>query len=299
MELRQLKQFTAVAELLSFRRAAAQLHMSQPPLTVAMKKLEEELGSKLFERRGRGIGLTAAGHAAFEIAKRCLADAEGLRVAVQTAASGESGLLRVGFIGSATYALMPKLIPAFRNRYPNIEIELRESTTKDLLTQVKAGDLDLGLVRFPTAASSPLGFQVVERDVFYAVLPAGHSLARRRKISLKALAQEPLISYAASQVPGLHAVVMLAFQQAGLSPRVSQEAIQVQTVVSLVESGLGVALVPSSSARLASKSVVFRPVEGLGASVSIGIAIAYDMQNETASAKRFRETAAQLQSRPA
>lgn len=294
MELRQLRQFAAVAELQSFRRAAAQLHMSQPPLTVAIKKLEEELGARLFERRGRGVALTVAGEAALEIARRCLAEAEGLRIAVQTAASGESGLLRIGFIGSATYTLLPKLIPAFRRRYPKIEIDLRESTTKDMLVQVKAGQLDLGLVRFPTVAASPLEFQIIEHDVFYAVLPAGHPLARRRTVTLKALAQEPLISYAASQVPGLHAMVMLAFQQAGLSPAVSQEAIQVQTVISLVESGMGVALVPSTSARLASKSVVFRPVEGLGASTSIGIALAYDKQNETAAGKRFRETAVRL-----
>ena len=292
MELRQLKQFLAVAEALSFRGAAVRLHMAQPPLSVAIRKLEDELGIELFERRGRTIRLTAAGQATVRSARRCLADADEVRVAARSAASGESGRLRVGFVGSATYSLMPRLLPAFRNRYPNVELVLRESTNMEMLGLIEAAELDIGLVRVPTANPTALQLQLVERDVLQAVLPVGHRLARRRSVSIQALANEPLIDYAASQVPGLHAVVLLAFQSAGLSPRVAQAATQVQTVISLVESGLGVALVPSVSARLASKNVVFRPVDGLTPAAGIGIAIAYHVQNESAAAKRFREVAA-------
>jgi DNA-binding transcriptional LysR family regulator len=288
MELLQLKQFCAVADAMSFRRAAEALHMAQPPLSVAIRKLEEELDAQLFERRGRSIRLTPAGAEALRTARRCLASADDVRAATRSAAKGESGRVRVGFVGSATYALLPRLLPVFRARWPQIELELRESTNLELLGLVEAERLDIGLVRFPTADASALQFQIVERDVFQAVLPKGHPLAAQRSVSLKALAQEPFIDYAATQVPGLHAMVMLAFQQAGLSPRAAQQATQVQTVISLVESGLGVALVPSVSARLASKRVVFRPVRGLSAAAGIGIALAYHAHSESAAARRFR-----------
>ena len=291
MELRQLTQFCAVAEALSFRRAAEQLHMAQPPLSVAIRKLEEELGTELFERRGRTIRLTAAGEAALRTARRCLATAEELRAQSRRAAAGESGRLRVGFVGSATYALLPRLVPAFRRRYPDVELVLHESTNLELLGLVESEQLDIGLVRFPTAGTGALAFELVERDVFHAVLPRGHALAEQRTVTLKALAAESLIDYAATRVPGLHAMVMLAFRHAGLTPRVAQQATQVQTVISLVASGLGVALAPSVSARLAPKNVVFRPIRGLPAAAAIGIALAYHMQNESPAARRFRELA--------
>ena len=282
MELRQLQQFVAVAETLNFRRAAERLHMAQPPLSVAIRKLEAEVGAPLFERQPRGVALTAAGVAALDFARRCLIDADALRDAAQAAAGGERGLLRVGFVGSATYALMPRLLPAFRKRYPHVELVLRESTNLELLALVHSGELDIGLVRYPTGSASALRFEIVERDVFCAVLPANHSLAKHSKVTLAMLAGEPFVDYAS---------VMLAFQQAGLTPRVSQEATQVQTVISLVQSGMGVALVPSVSARLASRDVVFRPVTDLPASAEISLAMASRTDGHGAAAQRFRALA--------
>jgi DNA-binding transcriptional LysR family regulator len=296
MELRQLKQFVAVAELLSFRRAAERLHMAQPPLSVAIRKLEDELGAELFERRGRTIRLTAAGNEALRTSRRCLAEADQVRSATLNAAKGESGRVRMGFVGSATYSLLPRMIPVFRQRYPGIELELHESTNLELLALLEQERLDVGLVRYPTASASVLQFEVVERDVFEAVMPKKHPLAAQRSVTLRALAQEPLIDYASTKVPGLHAMVMLAFQHAGLSRRVVQEATQVQTVLSLVESGLGVALVPSVSSRLASRNVVFRPIRGLPAAAAISIAWAYRAQNESAAARRLRKVAAEIAS---
>jgi len=291
MELRQLQQFIAVAETLNFRRAAERLHMAQPPLSVAIRKLEEEVGTPLFERQPRGVALTAAGIAALGLAHRCLIDAGALRDAAQAAAGGERGLLRVGFVGSATYALMPRLLPAFRARYPGVELVLRESTNLELLAMVETGELDIGLVRYPTGSASALRFEVVEHDVFCAVLPADHALAKKKRLTLAMLAREPFIDYASTRVPGLHAMVMAAFQQAGLAPWVSQEATQVQTVISLVQSGLGVALVPSVSARLAARDVVFRPLDGLPASAGIALAMASREDGHNAAAQRFRELA--------
>jgi DNA-binding transcriptional LysR family regulator len=291
MELRQLSQFIAVAETLNFRRAAEQLHMAQPPLSVAIRKLEEELGAPLFERLARGVALTAAGTEALRIARHCIADTQALRTAVQAAAGGETGLLRVGFVGSATYSLMPKLLPAFRLRYPKVDLELRESTNVELLAMVEASQLDIGLVRYPTASASNLHFDVVERDVFAAVVPAAHRLSKCRRLTLAQIAQEPLIDYASTKVPGLHAMVMLAFERAGQRPRVAQEATQVQTVLSLVQSGMGVALVPSVSAQLAPKGVVFRPISDLPAAAAISIAITSRTDGNNPAASRFRQVA--------
>ena len=297
MELRQLQQFIAVAEALNFRRAAERLHMAQPPLSVAIRKLEEEVGARLFERQPRGVALTAAGTAALGVAHRCVNEAAALRSAAQAAAGGESGLLRVGFVGSATYALMPRLLPAFRARYPQVELVLRESTNLELLVLVERNELDIGLVRYPTGSASDLRFEIVEHDVFCAVLPAAHPLAKKKRLTLAMLAREPFVDYASTRVPGLHAIVMLAFQQAGLAPRVSQEATQVQTVISLVQSGMGVALVPSVSARLAPRDVVFRRVDDLPASAAIALAMTSRVDGHNAAAQRFRELALQASSR--
>lgn len=292
MELRQLTQFCAVAEALSFRRAAERLHMAQPPLSVAIRKLEEELGASLFERRGRSIALTDAGADALQRARRVLAEAEEMRYAARRAAAGESGRVRMGFVGSATYSLLPRLLPQFRRRHPGIELELHESTNEELLAQLEAAQLDLALVRFPTSSSvGVLKMEMIERDAFQAVLPKGHPLAAGHSVTLKALADYPLIDYSSSGVAGLHAMVMLAFQQAGLVPQVAQEATQVQTVISLVESGLGVALVPSVAARLASRQVVFRPIRGLPSGLAIGLALAWSPQTESIAARRLRELA--------
>lgn len=298
MELRQLQQFIAVAEALNFRRAAERLHMAQPPLSVAIRKLEEELGAPLFERQPRGVALTAAGTAALDLARRCINDAAALRGVAQAAAGGVRGLLRVGFVGSATYALMPRLLPVFRARYPGVELVLRESANLGLLAMVESGEIDIGLVRYPTGAAHALRFEIVERDVFCAVLPAHHALAKKKRVTLALLAQEPFVDYASTRVPGLHAMVMLAFQQAGLTPQVAQEATQVQTVISLVQSGMGVALVPSVSAQLAARGVVFRPVDGLPQSAAIALAMASREDAYNPAAQRFRELAlAEMQRR--
>jgi DNA-binding transcriptional LysR family regulator len=293
VELRQLRQFTAVAEHLSFRRAAEHLHMAQPPLSIAIAKLEAELGVQLFERNGRSTTLTAAGTAILPLAKRCSAIACEIPAVARGAQNGESGVLRLGFVGSATYALLPKLMPAFRRRYPAVEVELQESINMNILALLESGNIDVGLVRVPTYQPQALRFDVVEHDVFKAVLPASHPLARKRSVTLARLAQEPLISHAPSRVPGLSQLTMAAFQQAGASPRIAQQAYQVQTIISLVESGLGVALVPAVSQRHASDRVVFRPVSDLPETIRLGIAIATPLEAKPVS-ERLREVALEV-----
>ncbi|HUG21094.1 LysR family transcriptional regulator [Piscinibacter sp.] len=294
MDLRQLKQFVAVAETRSFSRAAERLCMAQPPLSVAIRKLEEEIGFPLFERGSRGVQLTPAGDAALEAARKCLRDAEEVLSAARAAAGGEAGRLRIGFIGSVTFGLMPRLIQAFRAHYPNVKLELVEATNQELLSAVEGETLDIGFLRMPTAQPPGVKVQLIERDVFVAALPAQHALARRKSLSMKDLANQPFIGYTPSRVGGLHAAVTQLLMHAGVSPSVTQEAVQVQTVMGLVASGLGMALVPSVNAAAASDLVAIRPIRDLPRSPSIGIGLAYRASGESVVAKRFREVVGEV-----
>jgi len=294
MELRQLKQFVAVAEHLSFRRAAEHLHMAQPPLSIAIAKLEAELGAGLFRRHHRRIDLTAAGHAALQAAQRCLANAQDVGAMARSAERGEIGTLRIGFVGSATYALLPRLLPRFRKHYPDVEIILREAINVEMLPELESEKLDIGIVRVPTYQPHALEFQVCERDVFKVAMRADHPLAKRRRLSLTTLAHEPLIGYGLAKVPGMQALVALAFQSVGLMPRITQEAFQVQTLLSLVKSGMGIALVPGISEHNMPDGVVLRPIADLPASAALGLAITSRVDNHNPAVLRFKEFAAEL-----
>jgi DNA-binding transcriptional LysR family regulator len=289
MDLRQLRQLVVLAETLNFRRAAERLHIAQPPLSISIRRLEESLDARLFERGRRGVRLTEAGRAALPDARLAIFHAEQARRAVRTAAAGETGTLRVGFVGSATYALLPRVLPEFRRRFPRVQLELTESTTTRILARVEEEGFDVGIVRYPVVRATPLQLQTIERDVFAAVLPARHRLARSRRLALADLAAEPFVFYSAAEVPGLHTVALLACQSAGFTPQVSQEAVQVQTVVSLVESGFGVALAPSVARRHAPKRVLFRKLSDPTNALAVGLALVYKAETETALVKRFRE----------
>ena len=289
MDLRQLRQLVVLAETLNFRRAAERLHIAQPPLSISIRRLEESLDARLFERGRRGVRLTEAGRAALPDARLAIFHAEQARRAVRTAAAGETGTLRVGFVGSATYALLPRVLPEFRRRFPRVQLELTESTTTRILARVEEEAFDVGIVRYPVVRATPLQLQTIERDVFAAVLPARHRLARSRRLALADLAAEPFVFYSAAEVPGLHTVALLACQSAGFTPQVSQEAVQVQTVVSLVESGFGVALAPSVARRHAPERVLFRKLSDPTSALAVGLALVYKAETETVLVKRFRE----------
>lgn len=253
MELRQLRYFVALAEAENFHRAARKLNMSQPPLTVAIRKLEDELGTPLFERGARGATLTAAGAAALQFAQGVLFQADRFREAVRDGAGGERGRLRVGFIGSATFELLPRIIPAFRSRYPNVELVLVESTSVDIARRLGLGELDVGLVRLPLLEAASIHTRVIDRDEMHAAIASHSRFAQGRSIELASLAGEPFVLQ--SRVSILHAISLMACHDAGFVPQVAQEAEQLSAVLSLVRSGLGVALVPARAASSVPKGV--------------------------------------------
>ncbi|CAN7219748.1 LysR family transcriptional regulator [Pseudorhodoferax sp. LjRoot39] len=294
MELRQLRQFVTVAETRSLRRAAERLHMAQPPLSVAMRKLEEDMGVALFERSARGVQLTSAGEGALAAARKCLAAAAEVGAAARAVAGGETGELRIGFTGSTTFGLLPRMVRAFHQRYPQVRLHLHELTNQQSLTQVQAGQVDLAFVRVPTSHLPGLHFEVMERDRFCVALPPGHALAAKARLTLRDLAGQDFIGYTPSPVGGLHAASSRLLQQAEVAVQLVQEAVQVSTVLGLVLSGLGLALVPSTNAHYYATSVVYRPLRGLSRDSGIGIALVHRPDSGNPATAHFAASAAQL-----
>jgi DNA-binding transcriptional LysR family regulator len=289
VNLQQMKQLVALAETLNFRRAAERLHMAQPPLSVSIRRLEEELGADLVVRERRGLRLTPAGEAVLAHARQITFHAEQVKRAAASASGGTSGRLRIAFVGSAAYSLFPRVLPVFRERFPRVELELRESTTTQMLRQVERGDVDLALVRYPVVEATTAVLRPVESDVLVAALPSNSPLAGKRTLRLRDLAAEPFVVYSATAAMNLRMQVVAACQAAGFTPQIVQEAVQVQTVLSLVGSGVGVALVPFRSRMQAPAGVELRKLAGNDERLDTALAVATHPHNEPAAAARFRE----------
>ena len=269
MELRHLRYFVAVGEALSFGRAAERLHISQPPLSRQIRALEEELGAVLFSRTRRSVRLSAAGAALLPEARRLLRDADALRAGARQIASGQVGTLALGFISVAAYNLLPELAPEFRRRHPGIRLALQEATSDVQLAALRQGELDVGLVLPPVDAPG-LDYAPLLHDTLVAALPAGRG--GKGPIALASLRDEPFILFPRKVGTSLYDQIVGACQRAGFSPRVEQEAIQMQTIVSLVAAGMGVALVPASLVNLRRTGVVYRPLTDRSPRIELGIA---------------------------
>ncbi len=293
VDLRQLQHFVAVAETLNFRAAAERLLMTQPPLSVSIRKLEREVGAELFARSTQKVQLTRAGEAALPDARAALLHAEQVVQSAQSAARGFTGTLGLGYVGSAEYSLLPTLLTRFRRTYPDVVVQLVQGTNEGLLTALEDNSLDVAIVRTPLTERRPLALLPLEDDVLAAALHPRHQLTRRKQVRLEDLAAERFIDYTASQTPGLHAVVSMMFADAGLSVAAAHETTQVQTVLFLVESGLGVALVPSRAEPRAGDRVAFRPITPRPVQ-RIGLSLASNPAMESAPARRLRELAVDL-----
>ncbi len=289
MDLRRIRHFNVLAETLNFSRAAERLHIAQPALSVSIQKLETELGTKLFERTPSGVVLTASGQAALVEARRLLYHGEQLQRSVRDAAQGTGGRLRIGFVGSAIYRAIPSLIPPFRARYPGVELVLREETSTAIIAKLGEEALDIGIVRTPLLQSHGATLLTLQRDRFIAALPKDHPLAARAQLHLADLTKEPFIMYSAEQATGLHASAMAACEAAGFVPDVAQQATQVPTVVALVESGLGVALVPEVMRGQREPQVAYRELRDEREPAQTTLALAWMEGSESPAAQRFIE----------
>jgi DNA-binding transcriptional LysR family regulator len=262
MELRHLRYFQAVAEELSFSKAARRLHIAQPALSRAVKELEEKIGAVLMLRNRRTVSLTEAGAVLLHEIGILFQRVDDAVKKVQRTANGEEGELRVGYIGPPTQAFLGRLLAEFRKRYPRVSVILEERTPERVWEMVARGRLEIGLTR-PVLAQHAhcLHTTVLRREPFHCVLPADHPLAKKRTVPWRALAGEPLVILARREGVGLHDAILTACQRAKFTPRFTHTPSVIHTVLSYVEAGAGIGIIPDSVAVVgAGAPLAFRPL---------------------------------------
>jgi DNA-binding transcriptional LysR family regulator len=275
LELRQLRYFVTVAEELHFGKAALRLHMTQPPLSQTIQALEELLGAALFERNRRGVTLTAAGAALLPEARRMLAQAQELPQLAQRAAAGEVGRLSLAFVSSADYSVLPPFLRAYRAAYPQVQINLQEATSDLQLDDLLHARIDAGLLipPLPDKSRAELDYLPVLNEPLILAAPAGlAALNTPGPVALADLPPLPLIIFPRAIAPALYDAVLAVFGAAGITPEIGQQAIQMQTIVSLVSAGMGLALVPQSVSNLMRPGVEYRSLRDPTPLVETGLA---------------------------
>jgi DNA-binding transcriptional LysR family regulator len=273
IETRQLRYFVTVAEELHFGRAAARLHMTQPPLSQAIAALEDGLGTALFLRNRRTVALTPAGSALLPEARRILAEAALLPDLARRAASGETGRLALAFITSADYSVLPPFLRRYSERYPGVQLSLQEATSDVQIDELLRGRIDAGLLipPLPERARAALDYMKVLDEPLILCAPAG-LLRKKGAVALRNLPPLPLIIFPREISPALHDAILSCFRAAGITPAIGQQAIQMQTIVSLVSAGMGLALVPQSVSNLMRPGVEYRALADPTPLVETGIA---------------------------
>ena len=300
MDLRRLARFVAVAESLHFGKAAAALSMAQPPLSRAIRSLEEELGVALFERNKKRVLLSDAGRAMLPEARAVLVAAKRLAESARHAADGLRGELALAFVTIVDYSFLPQLLRRFTTALPGVRVNLHEATTDVQLAWLGQAKVDAGILLGPLvdAASSgkateSLVYQRLQAEALVLALPESHPLAdAATPVALARFADQAFISFPRQAAPRLHDAITGACSGAGFSQRVVQEAIQMQTIISLVSAGMGVALVPESLTSLQRPGVVYRKLRGRR-KAALEIGLAWRRDNASAVLKRFVALAAQ------
>ena len=260
MELRQLRCFIEVADTLHFGRAAQNLEMLPASLGRQIRILEDGLGVRLLERTTRNVTLTSAGIGFLKDARDIVERADRLFNEFRDQQRETTTVLRVGAIDSAAAGLIPLLLPHFRELHPEIDIQLLEQKTIRLLPRLLSGRLDIAFVRPPEVPDPRIVFRSLFYETAVVAIPEGHRLAVLDSISIEDMANEPLIVPDRRSRPHSHDLSIKLFVEAGLSARIVQVAEEKQTIVNMVSSGIGLAIVPKWASRLAVSGVRFVPV---------------------------------------
>jgi DNA-binding transcriptional LysR family regulator len=266
-ELRQLRYFVTVAEERNFTRAAQRLHIAQQSLSQQIQTLERQLGVTLLRRSSRGAEPTDVGTVLLREARAVLARADRAVEAVRSAALGEEGTLRVGFLSSVANYLMPPVVRLFHDRHPAVRLEAEEMPVAALVAGARDGSLDAGLSRPPLV--DDLEVEEILREPVAAVLPEGHPLSGREALTLADLADEPWVLTARSSWPPWHRKYDEDFARVGYRPRVVQRGTSPQNLLALVAAGVGVTRLPLSSRSLRDGGVAFVPLTGEDACVVV------------------------------
>jgi len=286
MELRHLRYFQAVAEDLSFSRAARRLHVAQPALSRAIKQLEQTLGAEVLERTRHHVRLTPAGAVLLRDIAQLLQHVEESIHRVRRTAAGEEGELRLGYIGPPTQPFLGRLLHDYRRRYPLVSIHLEERTPERVWEMVAKGRLSAALTR-PVIAHEALGLRTIllREEALGIVVPSPHPFAARRTVPWTALAREPLIVLARREGMGLYDAVIAGCRQAGVTPRLAHTPSLIGTVMSYVEAGAGIGVVtesvftPSPSLRF----VLLKPLQ------RVPLVFVWQEDEDAPPVQRFRE----------
>ena len=263
MELRHLRYFVAVAQELSFTRAAERLHIGQPPLSQQVQALEEEIGAILFDRTRRTIRLTEAGRIFLEDAQRVLALAANAAATARRVERGEIGQLKIGFTKSTAFTpLFPRIINTYRTRFPNVKLILQEMSTMRQVAAFAEYALDIGFIRPPEMESPlPLSLTTLETHRLSVLLPEGHALEKHNLISMSDLKDEEFIMFPRDEGTTLHPQIYHLCAKAGFAPKVAMEAREAVTIIGLVAAGCGITILPDLFKTTGIKGVRFHLLE--------------------------------------
>lgn len=290
MELSQLRSFVTVADEMHVGRAAARLHLAQPTLSRQLAALERSVGTSLFSRARRRLELTAAGEIFLPAARDILRRTDDAARDARRAGRGELGRLRLGYVQSATYSAIPRLVGQFRAACPDVEVEARAMTTLQQIEALRAGDLDAGLLRpqQPVTGRHGLRTRVISHDRMVVALPAGHRLAEPAELAdlrLSALAEEPFVLYPKETGSTGYDLILEACRRAGFEPRIVQEVEGAQAVLAFVAAGVGVSLLIEPTPPIDPSLVVCRP---LGDDLPVWeLALAWSAGNPSPTLERF------------
>lgn len=285
MELRQLQAFLAVAEELHFGRAAERLHIAQSPLSQMIRSLERELDAELFARTTRSVQLTAAGTALLAPARVIAAQVDVARTVVRSTASGETGVISVGFGGASGYTVISQLTRALEDRYPGIELDLRPQTyTGEVLDLVSQGLLDMGIVGLPVP--DDVATETVRHESLMVALPTSHRLATRDTLAPVELAGERFVVYPAAHGSIVRDATFAVCASAGFAPVIAREAPDPYSLLALVGVGVGVAVVVASTTNIAVSGVRYVPLQNAPV---LPIALAWRRDNPAPAVHRVVE----------
>ena len=287
MEFRHLRYFQAVAEELSFSKAAHRLHVAQPALSRTVKELEERLGVELLARTRRSVALTPAGSMLLHETGLLLQRLDEAVRRVKRTAAGEEGELRLGYIGPPTQAFLGRIVKEFRRRYPRVSVVLEERTPERVWEMVARGRLAVGLTR-PVLAHRALGLHtlLLRKERLCAAIPTGHRLAKASIVRWRELAEEPLVILARREGVGLHDAILAACRRARFTPKLAHTPSLISTVLSYVEAGAGVGVIPDSVCSLGAGSALSsRP---LSPAHTVDLVMVWSEQEDSPPAAAFR-----------
>jgi len=262
--LRELECFTAVAEELSFTRAARRLHLAQPPLSRHIRTLEEKIGGALFERSGRTVAITAAGRTFYKETRHILPQLLRAGELAKRSAHGETATLSLGFVSAVLDSGLVEMLRRFRERHPTVQVMLHDSSPAQQLQDITQGTLDGGFIGLmPQAQERPSGVKFLpwRKERLLCFLPAGHRFAERKRIALADLAQDGFVAVSSASAPAFSSLVHAACLKAGFRPRILLESPRAQAVAVMVAAGSGVALLPESLAQVTGTSTQAIPLK--------------------------------------